>query len=415
MSRIESVEVTCIGPQAERPTWSHDLPEQFMTLIVVRVRTDDGVEGVGATWNATSFEFDRYTAEAMRHLIPILIGKDPLEREAILHEMRPRVFPLPGGALAPIEVALFDLAAQQAGMPLYRFLGGTRDRLPAYASPPLLDDVPAYLDFVAECLDGGIRAIKFHTWCDPVRDLALARAVRREHPDHGIDFMLDVENNYTREEAMRAGHELVDLGFRWFEAPLPDNDLEGYRALVRELSIPILPSGNWIQDLSFFDEAIRTRTWSAARTDVTMMGGIAQARKAAVLARRSRTRLRVHGMGLQPRRRRELAPHARRRELQLFRAGDALRALRVRDDRRDPSWSRRLGARAHPTGARPAGGLGGDGSGRLPHGGEQGLTLSQLHRLQRRPRRVTTCRQRRQRTFSTVPLGSNPKLASINS
>ena len=285
MSRIESVEVTCIGPQAERPTWSHDLPEQFMTLIVVRVRTDDGVEGVGATWNATSFEFDRYTAEAMRHLIPILIGKDPLEREAILHEMRPRVFPLPGGALAPIEVALFDLAAQQAGMPLYRFLGGTRDRLPAYASPPLLDDVPAYLDFVAECLDGGIRAIKFHTWCDPVRDLALARAVRREHPDHGIDFMLDVENNYTREEAMRAGHELVDLGFRWFEAPLPDNDLEGYRALVRELSIPILPSGNWIQDLSFFDEAIRTRTWSAARTDVTMMGGIAQARKAAVLAR----------------------------------------------------------------------------------------------------------------------------------
>ena len=285
MSRIEHVKVTCVGPPAERPTWSHDLPEQFMTLILVRVRSDDGAEGVGAIWNATSFEFDRYTAESMRHLIPILIGRDPLRREALLHEMRPRVFPLPGGALAAIEVALFDLAAQQAGVPLYRFLGGTRDRLPAYASPPLLADVPAYLDFVAQCREDGFRAIKFHTWCDPARDLALARAVRREHPGDDIEFMLDVENNYSREEAMRAGRELADLGFRWFEAPLPDHDLEGYRALVRELSIAVLPSGNWIQDLSFFREAIRTRTWGAARTDVTMMGGIAPARRAAALAR----------------------------------------------------------------------------------------------------------------------------------
>jgi len=285
MSRIEHVRVTCVGPPAERPTWSHDLPEQFMTLIVVRVRDEEGAEGTGAVWNATSFDFDRYTAEAMRHLIPILVGREPLDREAIMHDMRPRVFPLPGGALAAIEVALFDLAAQRADLPLYRLLGGTRDRIPAYASPPLLADVPAYLEFVAERLDEGFRAIKFHTWCDPSRDLALARAVRREHPGGDIDFMLDVENNYSREEAMRAGGELADLGFRWFEAPLPDHDLDGYRTLVRELTIPVLPSGNWIQDLSFFEEAIRTRTWGAARTDVTMMGGIDPARRAAAIAK----------------------------------------------------------------------------------------------------------------------------------
>ena len=285
MSRIERVEARCVGPPVERHSWSHDLPPQFMTCIVVQVVADDGGEGVGAVWNATSFDFDRYTAEAMRHLLPVLVGKDPLAREAILHELRPRVFPLPPGAIAAIEVALFDLAAQRAGLPLYRLLGGTRDRLPAYASPPMLASVPAYLDFVAECLDAGFRAIKFHTWCDPARDLALARAVRREHPGAGVDFMLDVENNYTREEAMRAGRELADLGFRWFEAPLPDHDLEGYRALTRELSVPVLPSGNWVQDLSLFGEAIRTRTWSTARTDVTMMGGIGPAREAAALAR----------------------------------------------------------------------------------------------------------------------------------
>ena len=285
MSRIERVRVRCVGPPVERHSWSHDLPSQFMTCIVVQVSTDDGWEGVGAVWNATSFDFDRYTAEAMRHLLPIVVGKDPLARDAILHEMRPRVFPLPQGAVAAIEVALFDLAAQAAGVPLHRLLGGDRDRLPAYASPPMLASVPACLDFVAECLESGFRAIKFHTWCDPARDLALARAVRREHPGAGIDFMLDVENNYTREDAMRAGRELADLGFRWFEAPLPDHDLDGYRALTRELSIPVLPSGNWIQDLSLFREALRTRTWGAARTDVTMMGGIGRAQEAAALAR----------------------------------------------------------------------------------------------------------------------------------
>ncbi|MCY4451851.1 MAG: mandelate racemase/muconate lactonizing enzyme family protein [Immundisolibacterales bacterium] len=285
MGRIERVEARCIGPPVERRTWSHDLPPQFMTCIVVRATTEDGRVGVGAVWNATSFEFDRYTAEATRHLLPVLIGKDPLAREEILREIRPRVFPLPPGAVAAIEVALFDLAGQATGEPLHRLLGATRDRLPAYASPPMLASVPAYLDFVAECLARGFRAIKFHTWCDPARDLELARAVRREHTGAGVEFMLDVENNYTREEAMRAGRELADLGFRWFEAPLPDHDLEGYRALTRELSIPVLPSGNWVRDLSLFREALRTRTWGAARTDVTMMGGVGPALQAGTLAR----------------------------------------------------------------------------------------------------------------------------------
>ena len=284
MSIIEHVEVRCVGPKLEQYSWSHDLPVQFMTCILVRIHTDDGADGVGAIWNATSYDFDRYTAESMRHLIPILIGKDPLMREQIRYELRPRVFPLPGGALAAIDIALWDLAARLSNEPLYRLLGGSRDRLPAYASPPMLADVPTYLEFVAECLDEGYRAIKFHTWCLPDRDLELARAVRREHPDDSLAFMLDAENNYDRTESLRVGAELEGLGFRWFEAPLPDQDLEGYRALTRRLAIPVLPSGNWIQDLSSFREAIQSHAWGAARTDATMMGGITGLREAAALS-----------------------------------------------------------------------------------------------------------------------------------
>ena len=104
--KIERVEVRVVAPKVERYTWSHDLPEQYMTNTIVRVYTDDGAEGVGAVSNYTSFDYDRYTAETLRHLVPILIGRDPLQRETIWRDLLSRVFPLTPGALASIEIAL---------------------------------------------------------------------------------------------------------------------------------------------------------------------------------------------------------------------------------------------------------------------------------------------------------------------
>ncbi|MDE2706074.1 MAG: hypothetical protein OXI35_13475, partial [Gemmatimonadota bacterium] len=92
---ITKVEIRTIAPPVDRFTWSDDLPDQYSTNTVVRIYTDEGVEGVAGVWNATSFDFERYTAESIRHLAPILLGKDPLLREHIWHEIRPRVFPLP--------------------------------------------------------------------------------------------------------------------------------------------------------------------------------------------------------------------------------------------------------------------------------------------------------------------------------
>src|SRR5262245_32031452 len=78
--RIDRVEVRVVAPKVPRYTWSDDLPEQFMTNTIVRIYTDAGVEGVGAVANYTSYDYDRYTAETLRHLIPILGGRNPLER-----------------------------------------------------------------------------------------------------------------------------------------------------------------------------------------------------------------------------------------------------------------------------------------------------------------------------------------------
>jgi L-alanine-DL-glutamate epimerase-like enolase superfamily enzyme len=282
--RIDEVEVRVVAPKVRRYTWSHDIPEQYMTNTVVIIRTDDGLEGIAGVSNYTSFENDKYTAQNLRHIIPILLGKDPLQRETLWQRMCSRGFPFASGAIAVLDIALWDLLGKMANLPIYKLLGGARDRMLSYASTPLLEDIPAYLSFVSELIKDGFRAVKFHTWCIPEKDLALARAVRTEYQDQGVAFMLDVENNYDRLSALRVARELQDLGFTWFEAPLHDSDLNGYRELTSRVDIPVLPSGNWIQDLQGFAHALQTRAWSIARTDVTVCGGITPGKKAMALA-----------------------------------------------------------------------------------------------------------------------------------
>jgi L-alanine-DL-glutamate epimerase-like enolase superfamily enzyme len=281
--KIERIEVRSIAPPTEQFTWSDDLPEQFATNTVLRLYTDDGVEGVSGVFNATSYGFEKYTAEAIRHIAPILIGRDPLQREALWRDIRPRVFPVPPQVLASIDIALWDLAGRVAGMPLYQLLGGARDRIRSYASTPMLEDIPAYLKLVENLLNEGYTAVKFHTWCVPDKDLELAKAVASEFDTGKIDFMLDAENNYDRGSSLRVARGIEDLGFTWFEAPLPDWDLDGYRELTSRTSIPVLPSGNWFMDLMSFNQAIASKAWRSARTDAHMMGGITQTQKAITL------------------------------------------------------------------------------------------------------------------------------------
>ena len=280
--KIERIEVRSVAPPTEQFTWSDDLPAQFATNTVLRLYAG-GIEAVSGVWNATSYGFEKYTAEAIRHVAPILIGRDPLQREALWHDIRPRVFPLPPQVLASLDIALWDLAGKAAGMPIYRMLGAARERIRSYASTPLLEDVPAYLKFVEDLLAEGYSAVKFHTWCIPEKDLELSREVAREFDTSSIDFMLDAENNYDRGSSLKVAREIEELGFTWFEAPLPDWDLDGYRELTRRTSIPVLPSGNWFMDLMSFREAVESKAWRSARTDVHMMGGITQTRKAVAL------------------------------------------------------------------------------------------------------------------------------------
>ncbi|MFO0997368.1 MAG: mandelate racemase/muconate lactonizing enzyme family protein [Alphaproteobacteria bacterium] len=281
---IERVRVYTVGPNPPQFRWARDMKPQYVTLTLIRVTTRGGLEGIGAEMTYSGAGFDRSLAESLRLLVPSLVGARAVDRAAV----RARVIHDGGGAshraLGLIDIALWDITGKAAGLPLYRMLGDARDRIPSYASTNTLDDTAAYLDLVAELIEKGFRAIKFHCWCDYAYDRPMVEAVAKRYGGAGVRFMLDTEQRYSRAEAMRMARLLEECDYEWFEAPLPDEDLDGYRELREKTRVPILPAGNMIVDPPLIEHALRLGAWSAVRVSAARAGGISQALKAIALA-----------------------------------------------------------------------------------------------------------------------------------
>src|SRR6476659_5115412 len=137
---IERIEVRGVGPDVDRYSWASDLDQQYGTLTIVRMFDDQGFEGVGAAPSYSTGRFDLAILETLRHLAPRVLGADPLEREAVWYGLQDLALEVLLGAQSALDIALWDIVAQRAGVPLHQLLGGSRKRLPAYASTPLLAD-----------------------------------------------------------------------------------------------------------------------------------------------------------------------------------------------------------------------------------------------------------------------------------
>jgi L-alanine-DL-glutamate epimerase-like enolase superfamily enzyme len=281
---FDRAEVWVVGPETERYAWALEMPDQFMSNTILKLTAAGGLEGIAGAAMCSSHAFDRSIAETLRYLLPEVMGRTALEREALWYRLRSLNTPLVPQAASLIDIALWDMAGKIAELPLYQVLGGARDRVPAYASTPLLADAQAYADYCAARLAEGFTAVKFHCWCEPSRDVPMVETVHRAIADRGLALMLDVEQRYTRDQALAAAKRLEPLGLTWFEAPLLDSDLAGYAELRRHTAVPILPAGNTVLDLAGVARGLAIGAWSAARIDVTIAGGITPARKIMALA-----------------------------------------------------------------------------------------------------------------------------------
>jgi len=255
-----------------------------LEFLVVRLITDEGIEG-------HSFGFAgrgaRMAGQIAATLIkPWLLGKDPFYREALWHEsrMNDRWWGhMPIYTYGPFDVALWDIAAKRAGLPLYKYLGAYRDCVPTYASSLVHPAPEDYAQEALACQARGLHGYKLHPPGDYKFDLAAYKACREAVGDDFI-LMADPVAAYTHHQALRMGRELEKLNYYWLEEPLYDVDLYGLKKLTRALDIPIC--GTEVIAGSHYSAAqcIHEQVVDIVRTDVSWKGGITPVMKTAHLA-----------------------------------------------------------------------------------------------------------------------------------
>jgi L-alanine-DL-glutamate epimerase-like enolase superfamily enzyme len=195
---------------------------------------------------------------------------------------------------------MWDAWARSAGQPLWKMLGGHQERIEAYASTMANLTIEEYLDDAERYAALGYRAIKFHMNTDLDFDLDMVQAVARAHRDSDLRFMVDLEQCYEFDQAVRLGDALDKLPFDWMEAPLPDQDLDAYVELNKAVEIDVLPAGNTLLGMKNWSEGLRREAWSRLRCDVTNAGGVTTVLKALELAQAMHVPVELQSFGFQP-------------------------------------------------------------------------------------------------------------------
>lgn len=281
-STIARAELMVVNPKAE-VRWSDRASDCAISTTVLRLYDSDGVEGLAGFESYTYGAGDRTYLEAVRSMWPWLQGRNVDCQQDLINDLRVGVlFPFAAGPLGLVDAALWDLLAKREGKQLWQLLGGARSAVPAYASLPTMADEQTYADTVARAVESGYRAVKVHAFGDVAKDISLMTMLRSNHPN--LTLMHDAEGVYTRQEALRVGMAFDELDCRWFEAPLPDFDLDGYRDLRRRLSTPVLPAGYALWDPMQIAYVLHDSPWSACRAELASSIGITAVTQIANLA-----------------------------------------------------------------------------------------------------------------------------------
>jgi L-alanine-DL-glutamate epimerase-like enolase superfamily enzyme len=276
-ARIVAVEIHAVGVNSTTARYSGKDHAWYEVNNILRITTADGFEGVSGV---DSYHAGNFSDEQLQELQSIaadlrkLRSLDPVEVGAMLKRTRPDLSDV---ARASIDIALWDLAARKARLPLYRFLGAKRESIEPYASLPFYDSVSEYIEAVREYAALGYTVFKFHVWGSIEEDLQLVSLVQQTFADTPYRFMIDLEAAYDLEDALTLGRQMDQGLFVWFEAPIDDALLGQYRELKDRLAVQIIPSGYSIYSLEFIREGIKVGAWDAARFDATVIGGISKA------------------------------------------------------------------------------------------------------------------------------------------
>jgi L-alanine-DL-glutamate epimerase-like enolase superfamily enzyme len=260
-------------------------------FVILRVETEDGIEGIGATF------FGGALSASLKHAVDqlgeLIIGEDPLRVEAITQKLRSAAASAgPGGiltlAISGIDMALWDIKGKFLGQSLGTMLGGLRDRVPTYASGALVRAYP--LDHLVKAaqqlVNRGFKQMKTQLALPgdttPAKEVERARLIRQAAgPD--IDLMCDINQRWSVHQAIVIGKRVEDVHFFWLEDVTVHDDYTGLARVADALITP-LAGGECLYGITPFRHMIEAHSIDIIMIDLNRVGGISNWMKVAAMA-----------------------------------------------------------------------------------------------------------------------------------
>ncbi|MSQ55392.1 MAG: mandelate racemase/muconate lactonizing enzyme family protein [Betaproteobacteria bacterium] len=275
--------------------------------IITTVRTDTGLVGRGWTYTL-GIGGTAIRAIVEDYLAPLLMGSDARDIDRIWNRCWLELHANGSGgfttlAIATIDIALHDLMAQQAGLPLWKLLGGARERIPAYGSginmhldgEPLAEQMRGFLE-------RGYRAVKMKVGRDDAQEDVERVATVRKVIGPKTLLMLDANQKWTPGEAIQRVRMLEQFNPYWIEEPVLADDIPGHARVRAGLGTPVAIGETLFTRYQFADY-IRAGAVDIVQADVPRVGGFTEWMKIARLAE-------AHNLPVAPHFAVELSVHA---------------------------------------------------------------------------------------------------------
>jgi D-galactarolactone cycloisomerase len=258
------------------------VPRTRFAATIVRVETDEGVVGIGSGDTMDGFE-------AFEHLF---IGQDPL---AIARHVRAlETIDFHAGRYWPIEVALWDIAGQVAGLPVATLFGGSADALPVYASCGMLLPAPARAESALALRAEGFRALKIRVDPRRLEDGMAAVAATRDAVGDTMAIMVDLNQGWRMAgdtspsldpvAAAAIARRLADYGVLWVEEPQAGTDLRGLAGLRAASLGTRIAGGEMTRTFHEQLAALDADAFDVHQSDVVLAAGMSRTRTLAELA-----------------------------------------------------------------------------------------------------------------------------------
>ncbi|MFI7612834.1 mandelate racemase/muconate lactonizing enzyme family protein [Nonomuraea terrae] len=273
-------------------------PMTEIAFLFAEISTEDGHEGVGFSYSKRAGGPAQY-AHA-KEVGENLLGQDPSDIGKVYDTL------LWAGAsvgrsgvatqaLAAIDIALWDLKAKRAGLPLAKLLGAYRDSVRTYNTSGgfLHAPIEEVKERAAKSLADGIGGIKIKVGQPDMKEDLRRLAAVREHIGADTPLMVDANQQWDRPTALRFGRAVEELGLVWIEEPLDAYDAEGHAQLAAALDTPIA-TGEMLSSVAEHVRLIEARAADIIQPDAPRVGGITPFLRLATLADHAGLQLAPH-------------------------------------------------------------------------------------------------------------------------